>query len=106
MTREDTFKYIDDYLRLKLAGDLHFSEIAELIHVDPKVLIGILTTQQNASYIKTKMMEYGMDMNGILRSVDNLIAKGEFTDQEIASLINIDERIVRYRRRFKEKNFV
>lgn len=106
MQKEDVNRIIDDYLRLKQAGDLHLYEIAELIHVDPKVLMGILTTQQNASYIKIKMMEYGMDMNGILKSVDNLIKSNTFTDQEIASLLNVSERMVRYRRRFKNKNFV
>ena len=104
MIDEETCKIIDDYLRLKQAGDLHFNEIAELLHVNPNLLMGVLTTQKNASYIKLKMMEYGMDMNGILRSVDGLLKS--FTDREIATLVNIDEGVVRFRRRFKEKNIV
>ena len=52
------------------------------------------------------MMEFGMDFNGLWRSVDNLISKGKFTDLEIASLLNVSERAVRYRRHFKEKNLV
>jgi hypothetical protein len=103
---EETCKIIDNYLRLKQAGDLHFNEIAELIHVNPNMLMDILTTPRNAPYIKMKMVEYGMDMNGILRSVDSMITSNKFTDLEIASLMNIGERFVRYRRRFKEKHFV
>ena len=104
MPNEETCKIIDDYLRLKMAGDLHFYEIAELLHIDQNLLMGILTSQQNASYIKLKMVEYGMDMNGLLRSVDGLLES--FSDREIATLVNISEGVVRYRRRFKEKRFV
>ncbi len=106
MDAKETCKIIDDYLRLTQAGDLHFYEIAELIHVDPKLLKGILISSKNQSYIKMKMVEFGMDFNGMWRSVDNLIDKGQFTDQEIASFFNISERSVRYRRHFKEKNLV
>jgi len=103
---KEVCRIIDDYLRLTQAGDLHFSEIAELIHVNPNALKSILVSSKNQSYIKAKMMEFGMDFNGLWRSVDNLIAKGQFTDLEISSLLNVSERAVRYRRHFKEKNLV
>lgn len=106
MEEKEVRKIIDDYLRLTCAGDLHFCEIAELIHVDQKQLTSILSSTKNQSYIKMKMVEFGMDFNGLWRSVDRLIAKGQFTDQEIASLLNISERSVKYRRHFKEKNLV
>lgn len=106
MEEKEVCRIIDDYLRLTQAGDLHFNEIAELIHVDTKLLKSILMSSKNQSYIKAKMMEFGMDFNGIWRSVDNLIAKGVFTDLEISSLLNVSERAVRYRRHFKEKNLV
>ena len=106
MEEKEVCRIIDDYLRLTQAGDLHFNEIAELIHVDPKLLKSVLASSKNQSYIKAKMMEFGMDFNGIWRSVDSLINKGKFTDFEIASLLNVSERAVRYRRHFKEKNLV
>lgn len=106
MEEKEVCRIIDDYLRLTQAGDLHFNEIAELIHVNPKILSSILASSKNQSYIKIKMAEFGMDFNGLWRSVDSLIDKGRFTDFEIASLLNISERAVHYRRHFKEKNLV
>ena len=106
MEEKEVRKIIDDYLRLTQAGDLHFCEIAEMLHVDQRLLMLLLTSTKNQSYMKMKMVEFGMDFNGLWRSVDNLISKGEFTDLEIASLFNISERAVRYRRHFKEKNLV
>lgn len=105
MEEKEVCKIIDDYLRLTQAGDLHFNEIAELIHVNPKLLTSILVSSKNQSYIKTKMVEFGMDFNGLWRSVDGLIGRG-FTDLEISSLLNVSVRAVRYRRHFKEKNLV
>ena len=105
MEEKEVCKIIDDYLRLTQAGDLHFNEIAELIHVDSKLLTSILVSSKNQSYIKTKMVEFGMDFNGLWRSVDGLIGRG-FTDLEISSLLNVSVRAVRYRRHFKEKNLV
>lgn len=106
MEENEVRKIIDDYLRLAQLGELHFCEIAEMIHVDQRLLLSILSSIKNQSYIKLKMVEFGMDFNGMWHSVDNLINKGQFTDAEIASLFNVSERAVRYRRHFKEKNLV
>lgn len=106
MEEKEIRKIIDDYLRLAQSGDLYFCEIANMINVDQRSLLAILSSIKNQSYIKLKMVEFGMDFNGIWHSVDNLINKGQFTDAEIASLFNVSERAVRYRRHFKEKNLV
>ena len=108
----DDKKIVDDYVRMLQTGVVDTHEIAEAMNIEHTKLIGIIDSPRYNQYIKTKMVEMGLTLDGLMNTIDEYLDSERspgvpaYSDSEIASFFNIPVRVVTYRRRFKKKNLI